>query len=122
MGILKGVQLRKSAFGCVQAPVPDMFASNILVFLPNTVGDSEWKSIRFAMHSVLFGAANQRVKGLGNMLSTKYPNLKLADLNDTSVLQKIIAKAVIRTLFDIWLDDSDADVIAQWNTAAKMAI
>merc|ERR1712151_380644 len=39
-----------------------------------------------------------------------------------SLLQKIIAKAVFWTLFDVWLDDGDAGVIAQWNTAAKMAI
>jgi hypothetical protein len=120
--ILKGVQLRKSAFGCVQAPVPDMFASNILVFLPNTVGESEWKSVRFAMHSVLFDAANQRVKGLAGMLKAKWPAAKLSDLNDASFLEKIVAQAFIWTFFDIWLEDSDADVIAKWNTAAKMAI
>lgn len=120
--IMRGVQLRQSAFGCVQAPTPDLFASNILVFLPNTVGESQWKAVRSAMHSVLFTEAAGRVKTLGSKLKETWQNPKLTDLNDTTFLQQMIAKSVFYALFNVWLDDADADVLAGWNTAAKTAI
>jgi hypothetical protein len=56
------------------------------------------------------------------MLQEKWPAAKLSDLNDTKFLERIVAQAFIWTFFNVWLEDSDAEVIAQWNTAAKMAI
>jgi len=120
--IMKGVQMRKSAFGCVQAPVPDLFASDILVFLPNTPGESEWKAVRWAMHSVLFVEAEKRVKNLPAKLTQYWKDPTLTALNDASFLQLIIAKSVFWVLFDVWLDDDDGGIIAQWTTAAKTAI
>jgi len=120
--ILKGVQMRKTAFGCVRAPTPDFFASNLLIFLPNTIGDSEWKAIRFAMHSVLFDGAEKRVKALGSMLAAEWLKPKLTDLNDVSFLQKVVAQSVFWALFGVWLDDTDAKVLSQWNNAAPTAI
>jgi len=90
--------------------------------LPNTVGESDWKAVRFAMHAVLFTGAEQRVKGLAAMLEEKWKNPKLTDLNDTSFLQKLVAQAVFWALFNIWPDDADANILAQWNAAAKTSI
>lgn len=51
--ITKSEQKRASAFGCIQACVPDLFATNILLFLSNDGPDSEWAHMRSALHCTL---------------------------------------------------------------------
>eukprot|EP00930_Biecheleria_cincta_P001974 TRINITY_DN103047_c0_g1_i1.p1 TRINITY_DN103047_c0_g1~~TRINITY_DN103047_c0_g1_i1.p1 ORF type:complete len:521 (+),score=83.04 TRINITY_DN103047_c0_g1_i1:77-1639(+) len=120
--ILQGVQERHSAFGCVRAPIPDMFATNNLVFLPNTGPESEWKYVRFALHQTILADAEKRMKLLKTKLSEEWLQPKMSDLNDATFLQGLVAKSCFWVYFNVWLDDAGTEVIARWNTAAKMCI
>jgi len=123
--ILRGVQERQSAFACVHAPVPDLFPSSIVVFLPNTStapSDSEWAAIRFAMHQFVFDKMPERLPQIPGKIQEAWPNLQLSDLNDAALLGKVVTKSVFFVLFGIWLEDAECDILSQWVTVAKYAI
>lgn len=120
--ILQGVQERKSAFGCVRASIPDMFATNNLVFLPNTGPESEWKYIRWALHQTILADAEKRLTQLKTKLTENWLKPSMSQLNDDTFLQGLVAKSCFWIYFNVWLDDVDTEIVARWNTAAKMCI
>lgn len=120
--ILRGVQLRKTAFACVQAPAPDLFPSNILVFLPNTGSDSEWAAIRFAMHQHLFANIEDRMKQIPSRIAAAWPKPKLSDTDDKDFLKVMVSQSVFFCLFGVWLDKEDALTLSMWDKAAKYCI
>lgn len=125
VSILRGVQQRQSAFACVTAPVPDLFPSNILVFLPNTSAtpsESEWGAIRFAMHEFVFAKIPERTPEIPGRIAGQWPNLQLTDLNDAALRGRVVTKSVFFALFGIWLEDADSDILASWVATAKLSI
>merc|ERR1712232_1147488 len=97
--ILKSQQERKSAFGCVQACVPALFATNILIFLSDTgSSDSEWARIRHALHQLFLDPASEsyqsRVEQLPKLIAGDWPSPALKDMNDKTRLQKLVSKCV----------------------------
>jgi len=125
--ILKSQQVRHSAFGCVQACVPDLFATNILIFLSNTgSSDSEWSAIRRALHELFLDPASEsyqsRVRQLPAYIAKDWPNPTLEGMNDTTRLQKLVSKSVFYAMFGKWIDDADALVLTGWRTNATYFI
>jgi len=125
--ILKSQQIRHSAFGCVQACIPDLFATNILIFLSNTGGsDSEWATIRRALHEYFLNQSNQaynnRVQQLPVLIAGDWPSPKLQDLNDKSLVTRLVSKCIFYVMFGKWIDNADAEVLAGWRTSATFFI
>jgi cytochrome P450 len=125
--ILKSQQIRHSAFGCVQACIPDLFATNILIFLSNTgSSDSQWATIRQALHELFLNPASQsyhaRVQNLSGLVQSDWPNAKLEDLNDVTLTQKLVSKCVFYVMFGKWIDNEDAEILIGWRTNATFFI
>jgi len=130
--ILQSQQVRKSAFGCINACIPDLFATNLLIFLSNDgSSDSEWAAIRRALHEFFIpisgddpskGDYDSRVAELPNKIKADVPSPKFEDLNDTTLMQKLVAKSVFYIMFGEWLDDTDALTLTGWRTNATAFI
>lgn len=61
--ILMSEQARKSAFGCIASCSPDLFASGILIFLPNLADpECEWKMIRNVLHKFMLDTGRTRAR------------------------------------------------------------
>uniref|UniRef100_A0A7S2P0H8 Cytochrome P450 n=1 Tax=Zooxanthella nutricula TaxID=1333877 RepID=A0A7S2P0H8_9DINO len=125
--ILRGVQFRKSAFGCVRACIPDLFATSILIFLTNHRDPlCEWANIRDALHKFFLDRDNAqyqvRVNALPAWLASDWPNPKLDDLNDKARLQRSVCKCVFYVMFGKWIDDADATTLTGWRTNATFFI
>jgi len=120
--ILKGVQKRSAAFGCVTAPVPDLFASNLLIFLSNEGPESEWAELRKLLHEFFLnqGAASykKRTAELAERINIDWPNGKLSDTSDALVVDKAVAKSVFYVMFGIWIEDSEAELLSRWRSYA----
>jgi len=125
--ILKSQQVRNSAFACVRACIPDLFATNILIFLSNDGNpDSQWATIRRALHEYFLNPANpsydSRIQQLPQLIAQDWPNPKLEDMNDATLVQKLVSKCVFFVMFGKWIDNSDADILTGWRTNATFFI
>jgi hypothetical protein len=126
--ILQEEQQRSAAFGCMNAPVPDLFASNILIFLSNDGSNSEWAALRNAVHTFFLNMGSStyqhRLNTLTEVLATDedWQNPQLSDLNDASLVQRSVSKCVFYMMFGIWLDRDDASILTGWRTTAGLFI
>jgi cytochrome P450 len=123
--VLQSNQDRKAAFGCMNAPIPDLFATNILIFLSNTADpQSEWAAIRRAVHSALLSGPEyeRRVREIPAQLQKTWPDADLDDMNDTSLVQRNVCKSVFYVMFGIWIDDDQATILTGWRTNASAFI
>jgi len=120
--ITKSQQKRGTAFACIQACVPDLFASNILLFLPTGGPDSEWAAIRRVLHSAMLdrGAYHytERLQKLRKELVNEWPELKHSDFSDTNLLRLMVVKSVFYMIFGIWLSTEDAEILKGWRDYA----
>jgi len=121
--LLMRPQARKKAFGAVSAPVPDLFASDLVIFLPNLEDPtgSLWQVMRDALHTFLDndGATyKDRLEQMPTKLQTDWPNPSTSELNDVPKLRRIVAKCVFWMIFGKWLDDEDATMLANWRNHA----
>mmetsp|Transcript_67204 Transcript_67204/g.157627 ORF Transcript_67204/g.157627 Transcript_67204/m.157627 type:complete len:516 (-) Transcript_67204:275-1822(-) len=120
--ITKSQQKRRSAFACIEACVPDLFASNILLFLPTGGPESEWAAIRKVLHAAMLdrGAYHytERLQKLSSQIAAEWPEPKLTDFDDTEKLRLMVVKCVFFMIFGIWLDDNDALILRKWRDYA----
>mmetsp|Transcript_62810 Transcript_62810/g.205017 ORF Transcript_62810/g.205017 Transcript_62810/m.205017 type:complete len:508 (+) Transcript_62810:757-2280(+) len=124
--ILRSEQGRKSAFGAVRACVPDLFASNILIFLPNTGSDSEWAAIRRALHMHFLDTGLEqyrtRVNQLPKLIGGDWKKPKLEDLSEVTLLQKTVAKCIFFVMFGQWITEAESEILIGWRTNATLFI
>eukprot|EP00931_Biecheleriopsis_adriatica_P115681 TRINITY_DN91448_c0_g1_i1.p1 TRINITY_DN91448_c0_g1~~TRINITY_DN91448_c0_g1_i1.p1 ORF type:complete len:536 (-),score=108.41 TRINITY_DN91448_c0_g1_i1:88-1695(-) len=125
--ILKSEQLRGPAFGAVTAPVPDLFPTKILIFLPNVGSDSEWKYIRSALHDTFLThgakAYQDRLVALREHVAQDWKNVTLSEMTkDVSRLQRLVAKSVFFMMLGVWIAEEEADILTGWRTNASLFI
>jgi cytochrome P450 len=124
--IAKSNQGRSAAFGCMNAPVPDLFATNLLIFLSNDGPESEWGAIRQAVHSFFLDVGNteyqRRVQALPAKIAEDWPSPKLADMNDTALVQRTVCKCVFYVMFGEWISFDEAEILAGWRRNATFFI
>jgi len=124
--ILRSDQRRKSAFGCIQACIPDLFATNILIFLSNDGPESEWAAIRQTIHRNFTdtGSATykERMGKLSTYLKGEWPNPTIDDFNDTAKIQKLVAKSIFYMMFGNWITEAEATTLIGWRTNAMFFI
>eukprot|EP00434_Breviolum_minutum_P020268 symbB.v1.2.017876.t1/scaffold1334.1/size124731/10 len=120
--IMKSDQRRNSSFACIQACIPDLFATNILLFLSQTGSDSEWAHLRSALHSTLLdkGASwySERQKKLRGLIATDWPDAQVTDFTNTSKVRLVVVKSVFYMMFGIWLNEEDAEILKGWRDYA----
>merc|ERR1719265_2840685 len=92
--IMRSQQDRGCAFGAMNAPVPDLFATDILIFLSNSGADSQWAAIRKVLHKHFLDGAGadyqQRMGALSSKIAEDWPKPTTNDLNDTALLQRMV--------------------------------
>eukprot|EP00438_Fugacium_kawagutii_P002717 Skav222419 [mRNA] locus=scaffold2890:78649:98092:+ [translate_table: standard] len=119
--IMKSNQRRSSSFACIQACIPDLFATNILLFLSNDGADSEWAHIRSALHSTLLdkGASwySERQKKLRSLIANDWPGAQVSDAWSCN-RPWVVVKSVFYMMFGVWLDHADAESIIGWRDHA----
>jgi len=124
--VLKSQQQRAEAFGGIKAVVPDIFASGILIFLSTGGPQSEWMTIRTALHDLFLsqGTATyqHRMSWLRPKIAEQWPRPVLTDFNDKKRLMLFVAKCIFFMMFGIWLDDSDAAVLTGWRSLAGVFV
>ncbi|CAK9012148.1 5'-AMP-activated protein kinase catalytic subunit alpha-1 [Durusdinium trenchii] len=120
--IMKSNQRRSSSFACIQACVPDLFATNILLFLSNNGPDSEWAYLRSALHSTLLDHGCRdyidRQKKLRSLVANDWPNPKISDLSDIDKIRLTVSKCVFYMMFGIWFSKEDAEILKGWRDMA----
>lgn len=119
--LLKSVQPRTTAFGNIDACVPDLFAKRVLIFLPNTGPESEWALKRKLLHEVFLDqgldAYRTRTQALAGLIAEDWQNAKL-EKTKTGMIIKAVAKSMFYVMFGTWIDDNDAAVLANWRKLA----
>jgi len=92
--IMQSQQIRGPDFGCMNAPIPDLFATDLLIFLSNDGPQSQWAYIRGAVHKYFLDMGSQvydsRVADLPSKIAADWPNAQLSDMNDTSLGQRLV--------------------------------
>lgn len=135
--LLRSEQERQKAIGCNYAPVPDIFPSELLVFLPNGPAEaaSEWASIRRSLHHLLLDrsgtAWQERLAQLPARLAAEWPQaaqvaqveesglLKATqptDLENTGLLRRMVAKCIFFMLLGVWPTDDEATMLVGWRS------
>eukprot|EP00445_Apocalathium_hangoei_P042956 CAMPEP_0203973834 /NCGR_PEP_ID=MMETSP0359-20131031/99792_1 /ASSEMBLY_ACC=CAM_ASM_000338 /TAXON_ID=268821 /ORGANISM="Scrippsiella Hangoei, Strain SHTV-5" /LENGTH=501 /DNA_ID=CAMNT_0050911999 /DNA_START=94 /DNA_END=1601 /DNA_ORIENTATION=+ len=125
--VLKSEQSRQPAFGAIKACVPDLFPTNLLIFLSNAGDNSEWGAIRKAVHHHFLDhgcgtSYHTRVKELPMKIAADWSSPKLKDLSDLTLVQKTVCKCVFYMCFGKWLEEADALIMIGWRTNATMWI
>lgn len=123
--ILQGVQHRHPAFGAVKAPTPDLYPSKLLIFLPNLGPDCEWAAMRKALHQFfLFQGVSYatRVQRLPELLAQDWQEPTLKDLKKVPLLQQSVAKCMFFMMFEVWVTDKEAKILANWRNYAEYFI
>lgn len=125
--ITRSEQWRTSAFACSQAPAPELFASNALIFLSNNGSiDSEWAVLRRAIHEHFLNMETteyqRRMLTLQHRLMEDNTKPRLSDLDDVFCVQRMVSKSIFYIMFGIWLDDTDAKILSGWRTLAPVFI
>jgi len=119
--ILMSNQARQAAFGCIRACTPDLYASSLLIFLPNTPEPgSEWAMVRKVLHEAFLDKGlstyKQRMSDLSGLLKEAWPTPGMSDLNNTPLLQRAVARCIFYVMFGKWLKDDEADILTGWRT------
>mmetsp|Transcript_83879 Transcript_83879/g.234071 ORF Transcript_83879/g.234071 Transcript_83879/m.234071 type:complete len:499 (-) Transcript_83879:141-1637(-) len=120
--VLRSNQDRKAAFGCMNAPVPDLFATNILIFLSNTgSSDSEWAAVRTALHNYFLSGVNYeaRQRELPGLVASDWPDPSLEDMNNLPLVRRAVCKCVFFVMFGQWISDEEAEVLTGWRSLAS---
>lgn len=124
--IMQSLQDRTSAFACIRACVPDLFADGLLIFLPTGGPMSEWASIRSALHNALLNqglpAYRDRLRQLPQKLKESWPSPKQGDLDDKALQQRSVCKCIFFMMFGVWVDDEDAETLRGWRTNAMFFV
>jgi len=121
--ILMSNQARQRAFGCYRACTPDLFASSLLIFLPNLPEpDCEWAMIRKVLHAAFLdhdsSEYKRRLAELPGLLKDAWPSPDMSNLQDTPLLQREVSRCIFYMMFGKWLKDDEADVLIGWRTNA----
>jgi len=138
--ITRSHQDRKAAFGCIAAPMPDVFPPSALIFLPNTrptypdgapipdktVKDSEWWAIRSAIMTHFLGPGNkgyfQRVTGMKAYLRANGIKADSSKLADAAYLNSLVVRCIFYVIFgdynSKWLSDDDVATLTNWRNYA----
>jgi cytochrome P450 len=110
----------------MNAPIPDLFATDILIFLSNDGLESQWAYIRGAVHKYFLDMGSQvydsRVADLPSKIAADWPNAQLSDMNDTSLVQRLVAKSIFYVMFGVWINDAEATSLSGWRTNAGFFI
>lgn len=69
--LARSVQHRDERFGGIIASVPEIFAKDILIFLPNVGKDSEWAAIRAGLHNHFLNTGLKEYKNRISQLQTR---------------------------------------------------
>lgn len=124
--ILKSYQDRKAAFGAVRACIPDLFPTNLLIFLPTGGQESHWYQMRHLLHAFFLDTGlkdyRTRMTELPGKVREDWKNPKLEDLSDLPLVQRMVSKCIFWMMFGKWVSDVDADVLAKWRTLASQFI
>eukprot|EP00927_Polykrikos_kofoidii_P059945 TRINITY_DN55035_c0_g1_i1.p1 TRINITY_DN55035_c0_g1~~TRINITY_DN55035_c0_g1_i1.p1 ORF type:complete len:516 (+),score=74.66 TRINITY_DN55035_c0_g1_i1:83-1630(+) len=125
--ILQSNQTRTAAFACSNAPIPDIFSPKLLLFLSNEgTAECEWAAIRAALHQFLLDQGSTtyqtRVGELHGLIAKQWTSPTLSDTDDFPLLQRIVSKCLFYVLFGVWLNDSEANVIAGWRRLAGIFV
>lgn len=122
--VLKSEQPRKPAFGAVRACIPDLFAAELLIFLPNGGKETEWWAIRNALHTCFLDDGcgsdyRKRLALLPEQLEND-PNTpkSMKGLNDVLKVQKAVCKCMFFMFFNQWLNEDEAKILTGWRTNA----
>jgi len=124
--IMRSQQRRGEDFACIRACVPDLFASNLLIFLPTGGSDSEWACIRAALHTTLLDregrSYQERLEQLPKRLAESWPTPKSEDLSDKAMLQRAVCRSIFFMVFGVWIDDDEAETLRGWRTLAPFFV
>lgn len=124
--ILRSNQPRTRAFGCFEACSPDLFASNLLIFLPNNGPSSEWGALRSVVHEFFLNVDSatykKRLVALKEQVASDWTNPEITDLSKVPLLQKTVVKCVFYVMFGVWLEDAEATELTQWRKLALFFI
>jgi len=124
--ILKSQQDRRDAFAAIQACTPDLFASNLLIFLPTGGPESQWWALRTAIHEFFLAQGSptyqSRLQQLRNQVAQDWPEPAIEDLSDNKRVQKTVVKCIIWMMFGAWLEDEEAETLTPWRTLAPFFI
>ena len=107
------------------APVPDLYPSRLLIFLPNAAQSegSEWKAIRVALHQFFLdqGAESykKRLDRLPRLLAGDWASPKLSDLDDVSLVQRYVSKCMFFMLLGEWITDDEGAMLGRWRGYAE---
>mmetsp|Transcript_127557 Transcript_127557/g.366964 ORF Transcript_127557/g.366964 Transcript_127557/m.366964 type:complete len:352 (+) Transcript_127557:619-1674(+) len=115
------MQPRSPAFGGTRACCPDMYPTNLLIFLPAGPG-TQWDSVRAALHRQLLDAGSEtyksRMAALPQRLDGDWREPRLEDMNDTARVQRIVSKCVFFVMFGKWVTDDEASMLSGWRSNA----
>lgn len=124
--IAQSQQIRGPDFGCMNAPIPDLFAPDLLIFLSNDGPDSEWAHIRHAVHKHFLDMGSQkydeRVNDLPSKIAEEWPDAKLSDMNEASFVQGLVSKCIYYVMFGVWITKEEAAKLSGWRTNASFFI
>jgi hypothetical protein len=124
--ITKSNQQRKQAFGCQNAPVPDVYPPDVLIFLPNNGPASEWGAIRQAMHNYFLDMGlptyQQRIRELPSKIASEWPQATKVEMVKADLKERFVCKCLFHVFFGVWVDDKDADVLRGWKKLAPVFI
>jgi len=118
--IARSAQDRRRAFGAFTAATPELFPSNIVLFMPNTPGDSEWGVIREVLHRFFLDPKGptyqQRVKMLPAKVGQHWegPPGKGRLMDNSDAIAKAVARSVFFVAFGVWVDEDEADTLTKW--------
>mmetsp|Transcript_50604 Transcript_50604/g.109205 ORF Transcript_50604/g.109205 Transcript_50604/m.109205 type:complete len:515 (+) Transcript_50604:89-1633(+) len=126
VAIMKSHQNRRPAFGCIEAAVPDIFSRNLLIFLPNPAGESEWSALRHALHDAFLDwtkdAYTQRLTKLRDIVKDAWPSPKKSDWDDKTLLRKVVSKSVFYMLYGVVVTDEEATILSNWRAYASIFV
>eukprot|EP00929_Paragymnodinium_shiwhaense_P027820 TRINITY_DN16245_c0_g1_i1.p1 TRINITY_DN16245_c0_g1~~TRINITY_DN16245_c0_g1_i1.p1 ORF type:complete len:300 (-),score=46.20 TRINITY_DN16245_c0_g1_i1:577-1476(-) len=59
---------------------------------------------------------------LDDKIAEDWPKPKLTDLDNTALLQRMVAKSIFCIMFGVWLSDGEATTLAGWRTNAQLFV
>jgi len=131
LSILKAPQRRGKAFACWRACTPELFASDLLIFLSNEStdsenGSSEWAAYRAILHQTFLDRNGPtypgRISKMKENLSEWWPSPKLADLDKKKFLRVRVCQCIFFVMFAKWLKEEEAAILVQWRSFAPLFI
>jgi len=124
--IVKSDQDRKRAFGAISACVPDLFPTNLLIFLSGGGPETHWATVRTLVHELFLNNGTEayaaRLAELPQKLAEDWKTPQLAQLSDYLRVQKAVSKCLFFMVFGKWVNDEEATMLTGWRTNAPFWI